>query len=107
MKESPVSPEKEKLRHQIGVYTEAVLTHAIALSHGKTHKEAADAIMELVESYTQKKYQEGELNGRIEENRTWQRILYNRDLSKPTYVTFADLTEREKYLESQLERKEQ
>jgi hypothetical protein len=38
----------KKLRHKIGVYTEAVFMHSIALAHGLTHQEAADRIMEIV-----------------------------------------------------------
>lgn len=100
-------PIEDKLRHQIGVYTEAVFIHSIALGNGKTHQEAADAIIQLVTSYAQKKYQEGELAGRISFIEETYPSLYAD--SKEQNYTQMNWVVREvlEGLKSQLEKEEQ
>lgn len=56
---------QDEFRHQIGAYTEAVFMHSIALGHGKTHQEAADAIMELVLLREQSIKEQAEIEGKL------------------------------------------
>ena len=68
----------DKLRHQVGTYTEAVFMHSIALGHGKTHQEAADAIMELVEQALREELRWFLLQTEIDDGRT--KTAYMNDL---------------------------
>lgn len=47
-----------ELRKQVGIRTEAVFLHSIALSHGMTHEDAADEIMQLIEADRRKRVEQ-------------------------------------------------